>query len=148
MTLDGEYAPSPSAWVRDQVAQYEASGGAEGNTMRGRPVIILTTVGARSGALRKTPLMRVEHDGLYAVVASMGGAPDHPRWYGNILAHPVVELQDGPVKQQMSARLVEGAERAAWWQRAVEAWPDYAEYQLKTTRIIPVVVLEPAGQTS
>ncbi len=144
MTIDGEYVPSPQSWVRKQVELYESSGGAEGNTMRGRPVIILTTVGARTGVVRKSPLMRVEHDGVYAAVASMGGAPDHPKWYGNILSHPIVELQDGPVKQVMSARVAEGAERELWWERAVQAWPDYAQYQLKTSRTIPVVVLEAA----
>jgi deazaflavin-dependent oxidoreductase (nitroreductase family) len=143
MSLAGRYEPSPNQWVRDQVAQYEATDGAEGGTMRGRPVIILTTVGAKSGALRKTPLMRVEHDGEYAAIASMGGAPDHPQWYRNIAADPVVALQDGAVRQRMRAREVSGAERDAWWQRAVAAWPDYAEYQQRTDRVIPVVVLSP-----
>lgn len=139
----GRYEPSPVAWVREQVAQYEATDGAEGGTMRGKPVIILTTVGAKSGALRKTPLMRVEHDGEYAVIASMGGAPQHPQWYRNITADPVVALQDGASRQRMRAREVTGAERDVWWQRAVAAWPDYADYQERTDRIIPVVVLTP-----
>jgi deazaflavin-dependent oxidoreductase (nitroreductase family) len=143
MTLSGEYEPSPQSYVRDQVDLYESSGGTEGTTMRGKPVIILTTKGARSGKLRKTPLMRVEHDGDYAVVASLGGAPKHPVWYYNVREHPVVELQDGPVKRRLKAREVTGEEKAAWWERAVEAWPDYAEYQKKTDREIPVFVLEP-----
>ncbi len=128
---------------RDQVAEYESSGGTKGTTMKDRPVVILTTVGARSGKLRKTPLMRVEHDGTYAVVASLGGAPKHPVWYHNIRNHQHVELQDGPVKQDMTAREVVGEEKELWWERAVEAWPDYAEYQKKTDRQIPLIVLEP-----
>ena len=143
MPLTGEYAPSPEQWVRDQVELYERSGGTEGTTMRDKPVIILTTVGARSGKLRKTPLMRVEHRGRYAVVASKGGAPQHPVWYHNLLADPHVELQDGPLRQDMIARELAGAERDEWWARAVEAWPDYADYQTKTERLIPVFVLEP-----
>jgi deazaflavin-dependent oxidoreductase (nitroreductase family) len=144
MTAAGEYAPSPNEWVRRQVEQYEATGGAEGGTMRGKPVIILTTVGARSGRIRKTPLMRVEHQGQYAVIASMGGAPQHPLWYRNIVADPVVELQDGPVKRTYRAHEAVGAERDLWWQRAVAAWPDYADYQAKTDRVIPVLVLTPS----
>ncbi|NOV99601.1 nitroreductase family deazaflavin-dependent oxidoreductase [Isoptericola chiayiensis] len=144
MAITGEYVPSPSEFVANQVETFEASAGAEGNTMRGKPVIILTTVGARSGKVRKIPLMRVEHDGAYAVVASMGGAPTHPVWYHNIVAHPQVELQDGPDKHAYVAREVTGDEKAAWWERAVAAWPDYAEYQKKTDREIPVFVLERA----
>ncbi|MFJ5723238.1 nitroreductase family deazaflavin-dependent oxidoreductase [Streptomyces sp. NPDC093149] len=145
MPLQGEYEPSPAQWVRDQVELFESSGGTEGTTLRGLPVIILTTRGARSGKIRKTPLMRVEHDGTYAVVASQGGAPKHPVWYHNLVADPRVELQDGPVRQDMNAREVTGEEKAAWWQRAVDAFPDYADYQLKTDRQIPVFVLEPAA---
>lgn len=145
MPLDGEYEPSPEQWVRDQVDLYERSGGTEGTTMRDKPVIILSTLGAKSGKVRKTPLMRVEHDGRYAVVASMGGAPRHPVWYHNIVADPHVELQDGPARQDMVAREVTGEEKAQWWERAVEAWPDYADYQRKTEREIPVFVLEPAA---
>nr|WP_237497614.1 nitroreductase family deazaflavin-dependent oxidoreductase [Streptomyces sp. SID8377] len=141
----GEYQPSPEQWVRDQVELYEGSGGTDGTTLRGRPVIVLTTLGAKSGRIRKTPLMRVEHDGRYAVVASKGGAPKHPVWYHNLVADPRVELQDGPVRQDMTAREVTGDERAEWWERAVEAWPDYAEYQKNTDREIPVFVLEPAA---
>ncbi|MFE1173902.1 nitroreductase family deazaflavin-dependent oxidoreductase [Streptomyces sp. NPDC058773] len=145
MPLQGEYEPSPAQWVRDQVEQYESSGGREGTTIRGMPVVILTTRGARSGRLRKSPLMRVEHDGLYAAVASMGGAPRHPVWYHNLVADPRVELQDGPVRRDMTAREVSGAEKALWWGRAVEAFPDYDDYQKKTERQIPVFVLEPAA---
>ncbi|MFB7308180.1 nitroreductase family deazaflavin-dependent oxidoreductase [Streptomyces sp. NBC_01724] len=145
MPLKGEYEPSPEQWVRDQVELFESSGGTEGTTMRGMPVIILTTRGAKSGKIRKTPLMRVEHDGAYAVVASLGGAPRHPVWYHNITADPRVELQDGSVRQDMNAREVTGDEKRVWWERAVEAFPDYADYQEKTDRQIPVLVLEPAA---
>lgn len=145
MPIDGEYEPSPSQWVRDQVATYESSGGTEGTTMRGLPVVILTSRGARSGKVRKTPLMRVEYDGRYAVVASAGGAPRHPVWYHNVAADPRVELQDGAVRQDMVAREVTGDEKTEWWGRAVAAFPDYADYQVKTDREIPVFVLEPSG---
>ena len=133
--------------MRDQVAEYESSGGTRGTTLAdtGLPVVVITNRGARTGKVRKTPLMRVEHDGRYAAVASQGGAPEHPRWYYNFRAEPRVELQDGPRKQPMIAREVTGDERAEWWQRAVAAYPPYAEYQQKTSRLIPVFVLEPAG---
>jgi F420H(2)-dependent quinone reductase len=144
MPLTGDYQPSAASWARDQVDLYENSGGTEGTELNGRPVIILTSVGARTGKIRKTPLMRVEHDGDYAVVASLGGAPRNPVWYYNLAANPHVELQDGPVKKDYQAREVHGDERAAWWERAVATWPDYAEYQKKTTRTIPVFVLTPA----
>jgi F420H(2)-dependent quinone reductase len=144
MPLDGEYEPSTQAWVRDQVELYEGSGGTEGTMLRGMPVVIITNRGVRSGKLRKTPVMRVEHEGRYAAVASKGGSPTHPVWYYNLVADPHVELQDGPVKTDMVARLVTGDEKAAWWDRAVAAYPDYADYQTKTTREIPVFVLEPA----
>lgn len=145
MPLTGEYEPSPQQWVRDQVAEYESSGGTRATTLgdTGWPVIILTTTGAKSGKLRKTALMRVEHDGHYAVVASLGGAPQHPVWYYNLLADPHVELQDGPVRQDMTAREVTGEEKGTWWERAVAAYPPYAEYQQKTDREIPVLVLDP-----
>ncbi|MFE9251797.1 nitroreductase family deazaflavin-dependent oxidoreductase [Streptomyces sp. NPDC007088] len=143
MPLHGEYEPSPEKWVRDQVETYEGSGGTEGTTMRGLPVIVLTTLGAKSGKLRKNPLMRVEHDGEYAAVASLGGAPKHPTWYFNVLAHPEVELQDGTVRKDYTAREVTGEEKALWWDRAVAAFPDYADYQKKTSREIPVFVLTP-----
>ncbi|MFC1433687.1 nitroreductase family deazaflavin-dependent oxidoreductase [Streptacidiphilus sp. N1-3] len=144
MPLEGEYQPSPEKWVRDQVELYEGSGGTEGTTLRGMPVVVLTTLGAKSGRIRKNPLMRVEHEGVYAVVASKGGAPKHPVWYHNVVADPHVELQDGPVRQDMTAREVTGAEKAEWWERAVAAYPDYADYQTKTDREIPVFVLEPS----
>jgi deazaflavin-dependent oxidoreductase (nitroreductase family) len=144
MPLDGEYEPSPRQRSRDQVAEYESSGGERGNTMRGLPIVILTTRGAHSGKLRKIPLMRVEHDGRYAVVASLGGAPQNPVWYHNLKADPHVELQDGPEPRDMVAREASGAEKAQWWERAVAAFPDYADYQRRTDREIPVFVLEPA----
>ena len=143
MPLSGTYEPSPDKRSREQVELYESSGGAKGNTLRGKPVIILTTRGARSGLVRKTPLMRVEHEGRYAVVASQGGAPKHPVWYHNLVADPHVELQDGPTKQDMTAREVTGPEKAEWWKRAVAAWPDYDGYQGRTDREIPLFVLEP-----
>jgi F420H(2)-dependent quinone reductase len=146
MPLTGEYDPNPVQFVRDQVALYESSGGTQGTTLQDRPVVILTTLGAKSGKIRKSPLMRVEHNGCYAVVASMGGAPKHPVWYHNVVADPRVELQDGPARRDMLAREVTGDEKALWWARAVEAFPDYAEYQNKTDREIPVFVLEPAAQ--
>ena len=142
MPLTGEYEPSTSEWSREQTELFEATEGSEGNLMRGRPIIVMTSVGARTGKLRKTPLMRVEHDGVYAVVASLGGAPKHPVWYFNITANPHVELQDGAVKRDYRAREVTGAEKDEWWARAVQAWPDYANYQKKTDRQIPVFVLE------
>lgn len=145
MPLVGEYEPSPVEWVRKQVEEYEGSGGTAGTVMRDLPVVVLTTVGATSGKLRKSPLMRVEHEGKYAIVASMGGAPRNPTWYANVIASPHVELQDGPVKKDYVAREVTGAEKAFWWERAVAAFPDYAEYQKKTDREIPVLVLEPTG---
>jgi F420H(2)-dependent quinone reductase len=144
MPLDGEYEPSTNQRARDQVELYERSGGTEGTTMRGRPVVILTSFGARSGKVRKTPVMRVEHNGHYAVVASLGGAPENPAWYHNLKAEPRVELQDGPQKLAMRAREVTGEEKAVWWRRAVDAFPDYAAYQSRTDRAIPVFVLEPA----
>ncbi|WP_062643294.1 nitroreductase family deazaflavin-dependent oxidoreductase [Streptomyces maremycinicus] len=147
MPLEGEYEASPTQWVREQVERYERSGGTEGTTLldTGLPVILLTTRGAKSGKLRKTPLMRVEHDGRYALVASLGGAPKHPVWYHNVKAEPQVELQDGTLKQDMTAREVTGAEKAEWWERAVAAFPQYADYQKKTDRQIPVFVAEPAA---
>jgi deazaflavin-dependent oxidoreductase (nitroreductase family) len=143
MPLTGEYEPSTSDWAREQTELFEQSRGTEGNTLRGMPIIVMTSVGARSGKLRKTPLMRVEQDGEYAVVASLGGAPKHPVWYHNLKQNPHVELQDGPVKRDYLAREVTGDEKATWWERAVAAYPDYADYQTKTTREIPVFVLTP-----
>jgi F420H(2)-dependent quinone reductase len=147
MAIDGTYEPSTSGWVRDQVEEYEGSGGTRGTTLldTGLPVVIITNRGVSSGKVRKTPVMRVEHGGRYAAVASKGGAPDHPAWYYNLRANTRVELQDGPRKQEMTVREVSGDERAQWWDRAVAAYPPYAEYQQKTSRQIPVFVLEPAG---
>jgi deazaflavin-dependent oxidoreductase (nitroreductase family) len=145
MALQGEYEPSPEQWVRDQVEQFEASNGAEANILRGNPdwpIVVVTSRGAKSGRLRKNPVMRVEHDGAYAAVASKGGAPEHPVWYHNFLAHPEVDLQDGPEKHTYRARVVEGEERAEWWERAVAQFAPYADYQGKTDREIPVFVLE------
>ena len=141
MSLNGEYEPSPAKWVRDQVQEYEGSGGTAGTTMRDMPVVIVTTIGAKSGKVRKVPLMRVEHDGEYAVVASMGGAPKNPVWYYNLVANPQVEVRDGTVVRAMTAREVTGDEKALWWRRCVDAYPDYADYQAKTERSIPVFVL-------
>jgi deazaflavin-dependent oxidoreductase (nitroreductase family) len=143
MPLEGEYAPSPWDWSREQADKYAESDGADAADMKGMPIILLTTVGAKTGKLRKTPLMRVEHDGQYAVVASLGGAPKNPVWYYNIAKNPRVELQDGSVTQDYDAREVFGDEKAVWWERAVEAYPDYADYQTKTDRQIPVFVLTP-----
>ena len=143
MPLTGEYEPSTWDWVREQVEAYERSGGREANTLRdtGLPVVIVTTVGHRSGKLRKTPLMRVDHDGEYALVASMGGAPQHPAWYRNLVADPTaVTIQDGPEPFDVTVREVHGAERDEWWTRAVAAFPPYAEYQERTERVIPVLV--------
>ncbi|MGE5695440.1 MAG: nitroreductase family deazaflavin-dependent oxidoreductase [Candidatus Sericytochromatia bacterium] len=143
MPLSGEYVPSTSDWAREQAEKYMESGGTDGTELQGKPVVLLTTVGAKTGKLRKTPLMRVEHNGEYAVVASLGGAPQHPVWYHNIKAHPRVELQDGTETHDYEAREVFGDEKAVWWERAVAAWPDYASYQKKTDRQIPVFVLTP-----
>jgi deazaflavin-dependent oxidoreductase (nitroreductase family) len=144
VAVQGDYEPSPSKFVADQVALYEATGGAEGGTLLDKPVVILTTRGRHTGKVRKTPLMRVEHDGTYAVVASMGGAPKHPVWYLNLIASPAsVTLQDGPNVYEMAAREVHGDEKTRWWALAAQAWPAYADYQAKTDRQIPVVVLEP-----
>jgi deazaflavin-dependent oxidoreductase (nitroreductase family) len=143
MPLAGDYEPSTFDFARDQVERYERSGGTEGTDNRGKPVIVLTSVGAKTGKLRKAPLMRVEHDGEYAVVASLGGAPKHPVWYYNLTANPRAELQDGPVKKDYQAREVQGEEYDAWFERAVAVWPDYAEYQKKTARKMPIFVLTP-----
>jgi deazaflavin-dependent oxidoreductase (nitroreductase family) len=145
MVLNGEYEPSASKWVRDQVQEYEGSGGTVGTTMRDMPVVIVTTRGAKSGKVRKVPLMRVEHEGEYAAVASMGGAVKNPVWYYNLVADPEVEVRDGTVVQAMTAREVTGDDKAIWWQRCVAAFPDYADYQAKTEREIPVFVLTPSG---
>ena len=148
MPVQGEYEPSAQAWVRDQVELYESSGGTKGTTLRatGIPVVVVTNLGVSSGKVRKTPVMRVEHDGKYAMVASKGGAPENPQWYYNLRANPLVEVQDGPHKQDMTARELSGAEREEWWDRAVAVFPNYADYKKKTTRQIPVFVLEPAAE--
>ncbi len=143
MPLTGEYEPSTSDWARENAELYMSSGGTQGTELKGRPVILLTTVGAKTGKIRKTPLMRVEHNGEYAVVASLGGAPKNPVWYYNIVKHPHVELQDGTVNGEYEAREIFGDEKATWWERAVEVWPDYADYQRNTERQIPVFVLTP-----
>jgi len=143
MPLSGEYEESPWDWVRKDADRIIESGSTDGSEMKGKPIILLTTIGAKSGKVRKTPLMRVEHDGEYAIVASLGGAPKNPVWYYNVKAHPQVELQDGEATKDYEAREVVGDEKAVWWERAVEAWPDYAEYQTKTDRQIPVFVLTP-----
>jgi deazaflavin-dependent oxidoreductase (nitroreductase family) len=145
MTLQGEYVPSKQDWVREQVERFEASGGTEATVLErtGDPIVVITSVGAKSGKLRKNPVMKVERDGTYVAIASKGGAPEHPEWYHNFVAHPEVDLQDGPVKKTYRARLLEGDERAEWWQHAVDTWPTYGEYQKKTDRQIPVFLLEP-----
>jgi deazaflavin-dependent oxidoreductase (nitroreductase family) len=145
MPLQGEYAPSSAEWVRKQVDEIESSGGTQGTELRGVPVIVVTSLGAGSGKLRKNPVMRVEHDGSYAAVASKGGAPEHPAWYRNLVENPLVEVQDAAHRGDYNARVVSGDERAQWWERAVQVWPDYADYQTKTDREIPVFVLEPVA---
>ena len=142
MPLTGEYEPGTSAWSREQTELYEATNGEQGGDLRGRSVIVLTSVGAKTGKLRKTALMRVEHEGVYAVVASLGGAPKNPAWYHNLKKNPHVELQDGAIKRDYAAREATGDEKAVWWEYAVEAWPDYATYQARTDRQIPVFVLD------
>jgi deazaflavin-dependent oxidoreductase (nitroreductase family) len=144
-----DYAPSPVERVRDQVARYEATDGREGGTLEGRPVVILTTTGAKTGKIRKTPLIRIEQDGVYAVVASAGGAPENPAWYRNVVADPAVRLQDHEQVHLVRAREVHGEEKARWWRVADDRWPHFPEYRAKATgREIPVVVLEPTDQAT
>jgi F420H(2)-dependent quinone reductase len=143
MPLTGEYEPSAADWARTQAEKYEATDGAEANELRGRPIVVMTSIGAKSGKLRKTPIMRVEHEGEYAVFASKGGDEKNPTWYYNVVANPHVELQDGAVRRDYVAHVAEGAEREAWWDRGVATWPDYANYATKTDRLIPVFVLVP-----
>ena len=147
MAIEGEYIPSTAQWVRDQVDEYEGSGGTTGTTLRdtGLPVIIVTNRGAKTGAIRKTPLMRVEHEGSYLAVGSKGGAPQNPVWVYNLRKNPQVVVQDGPDTWEMTARELSGAEREQWWERAVAAYPPYTEYQERTDRLIPVFVLERTG---
>jgi deazaflavin-dependent oxidoreductase (nitroreductase family) len=144
MSPNDEYIPPTMDWVRQHVDQIEDSGGTEGTTMQGVPVVVLTHKGAKSGAMRKSPVIRVEHDGRYAAVASLGGAPNNPAWYHNLRVHPRVQVQDGTTAHEMLAREVTGDEKAAWWRYAAEVFPNYDEYQSKTDREIPVFVLEPA----
>jgi deazaflavin-dependent oxidoreductase (nitroreductase family) len=146
MAIDGEYVPSPSDWVRNQVDEYERSGGTSGTTLldTGMPVVIVTNKGAKTGAVRKTPLMRVEHEGKYAAVGSKGGAPENPVWVYNLRANPEVVVQDGPQTWPMTAREISGEERDVWWERAVAAYPAYTDYQKNTDRLIPVFLLERA----
>jgi deazaflavin-dependent oxidoreductase (nitroreductase family) len=141
MPLEGEYAPSTSSWARRQAEEFESSNGAKANTIQGRPIVLVTNVGAKSGKLHKTALMRVEYDGEYLIVASKGGSHEHPGWYYNVRAHPHVELQDGAEKHDYVARALEGAERETWWARAVDAYPPYAAYQKRTDRLIPIFLL-------
>lgn len=151
MTLEGEYEPSAVQWVREQVETYEASGGTEANTLRDNPdwpIVVITSRGHKSGKLRKNPVMRVENDGVYAAVASKGGAAEHPEWYFNVVADPHVDLQDGPKPLEYVARLAAGDERAVWWERCVAQFAPYAEYQQKTDREIPVFLLERAAPLS
>lgn len=145
MTIQGEYVPSRQDWVREQVERFESTNGAEASTLRdtGDPIVVITSIGAKSGKVRKNPVMRVEKDGKYVAVASKGGAPQHPEWYYNFVAHPVVDLQDGPDKKAYRARLLSGQERTQWWQYAVDTWPTYADYEKRTDREIPVFLLEP-----
>jgi F420H(2)-dependent quinone reductase len=143
MAIDGEYVPSPSEFVRDQVEKYEGSGGTEGTELQGVPVVIVTNVGAKTGKVRKTPLMRVEHEGSYAAVGSKGGAEENPVWVYNLRKNPQVTVQDGSLVVELTARELSGEERATWWERALVPWPAYADYQKKTDRLIPVFVLEP-----
>ena len=143
MTVDGEYAPSAAGWVREQVELYEASGGTEGNTFRGYPVVVVTSRGAKSGKIRKHPAMRVEHEGRYALVAASGGDPRHPSWYFNLVANPEVQLQDGAERRDFVVRELDGDERTLWWQRAVAAYPLYEEYAALTDRVLPVLLAEP-----
>ncbi len=143
--MSENYIPSPSDWVREQVEQIEAAGTTRAVSVLDRPVVMLTMRGAKTGAVRKVPLMRVEHDGVYAAVASKGGAPEHPQWYANLQADSRIRLQDGTESWDATAREVTGEEREQWWERCVAAYPPYAEYQTKTDRLIPVLVLEPAA---
>lgn len=147
MALNGEYEPSRTAWVREQVAEFEASNGARANVLArtGHPIVVITSVGSKTGKLRKNPVMRVEHAGSYLAVASKGGGPTDPQWVANFRAHPEVELQDGSDRGTYSVRELAGAERDVWLQRAIEAWPTYADYEQKAPRLIPVFLLEPVA---
>ena len=145
MPLQGEYEPSTADWVNKQVTEYEGSGGTAGTLLRGVPTVVVTMIGARTGNLRKHPVMRVEHEGTYAAVASKGGAPKNPTWVANLRKNPLVEVQDGTAHGDYRAREASADEYATWWQRAIEVWPDYVSYQAKTERQIPIFLLEPAS---
>ena len=145
MTIQGEYVPSPRTWVREQVETIEETGTTRSVHIMDRPVVLLTMLGV-SGKVRKVPLMRVEHDGVYAAVASQGGSPEHPKWYANLRKNPVIDLQDDTRTWTAKAREIQGAEREEWWERCVAAFPPYAEYQEKTDRLIPVLLLEPCDE--
>jgi len=145
MTIEDDYAPSSQAWVRNHVTAITENGTTDGVTIRGLPVVLMTMRGVRTGKIRKVPVMRVEHGGAYAVVASQGGAPVHPSWYFNLKASSTITLQDGTQTHTYTVRELDGDERAQWWERAVAAYPDYADYQVKTTRVIPVLLLEPTA---
>jgi F420H(2)-dependent quinone reductase len=146
MTVTRDYEPSALGWVREHVEQIMSTGTTDGVTISGRPTVLMTYRGAKTGKVRKTPVMRVEHDGHYAAVASKGGEPTNPQWYASLLVEPIIELQDGTVTRQYRAREVFGDERALWWRRAVDAYPGYADYQRKTDRQLPVFVLEPTSE--
>ena len=143
MSLESDYLPSPKGWVRTDVERIEEAGDTGVVHRQGRPVVLVTMRGAKSGALRKVPLMRVEHEGELVIVASLGGAPEHPKWYWNLRANPDVEVQDGTRTFSARARELDGKERFDWWVRAVEQFPPYAEYQVRTQRLIPLFLLEP-----
>ncbi|HEY8527448.1 MAG TPA: nitroreductase family deazaflavin-dependent oxidoreductase [Acidimicrobiales bacterium] len=143
MALEGEYEPSSWDWVAKQIEAYESSGGTKGTLLNGKPCVVLTMRGRKSGKIRKAAVMRVEHDGTYAAVASKGGHDHHPGWYLNLLENPEVRVQDGPNVYECRARVADDDERAIWWERAVEVWPDYDEYQKNTERKIPILLLEP-----
>ena len=145
MALTSDYEPSASGWVREHVEQTMRTGTTDGVTFKGLPTVLMTYRGAKTGKVRKTPVMRVEHEGRYAAVASQGGAPANPQWYASLVAEPLIELQDGALTREYQAREVFGDEKALWWRRAVDAYSDYADYQRRTDRQIPVFVLEPVG---
>lgn len=145
MSIEGEYQPSSAAWVRRQVDRIVAAGDSAAVTIQGRPLVLLTMIGSSSGKVRKVPVMRVEHQGRYAAVASLGGAPRNPRWVANLRAHPDIDVLDGTQTVPVRARELDGAERQDWWVRAVDAFPEYANYQVRTERILPIFLLEPRG---
>ena len=145
MLTDGEYAPSPVEFISDYVAKYEGSNGTDGYLYNGRPVVLLSSRGAKTGRLRKVPVMRIEHEGQYALVASSAGSDKHPGWYHNLLREPRVQIQDGADKRDFTAREITGEERSTWWSRALATWPEFDDYTRMTTRTIPMFVLTPAA---